>query len=128
MDGALVILPTWMFYCRHCSEDKMLFCTRGMVLCCKWHKGESRPLDCLKTFSINWRRGLATGMPTMCNPLEHTEYLHLQTNLRKEKVLGPFEQVCLYILDIDIKVIIGICRLENNIMDFTIEWPKVYPS
>ena len=93
---------------------------RGMVLSCKWHKGESRSLDCLKTSSFKpsttWRRRLATGcqeMPTMCNPLEHTEYLLLQNNLHKEKALGPFDQVCLYILDIDIKVIMGVCRLDN---------------
>ena len=60
---------------------------------------------------------MATGcqeMPTMCNPLEHTEYLLLQTDLYKEKELGPFDQVCLYILDIDIKVIMAVRRLENN--------------
>ena len=90
-------------------------CLRGMVLSGKWHKGESRSLDCPKTSSL-WRRRLATGcqqMPTMCNPLEHTEYLLLQTDLYKEKELGPFDQVCLYILDIDIKVIMGVCRLDN---------------
>ena len=84
---------------------------RGLVLCYKWHKGGSRPSDCLKTPNLpgtTWKQRLSTGyplMPTMCSPLEHTEYLLLQTDLLKQKVLGPFDQVCLHIFDIDIKVI-----------------------
>ena len=46
----------------------------------------------------------------MCSPLEHSEYILLQTNLLKDKTLGTlceFGQVCLHILDNDIKVIIS---------------------
>ena len=85
-----------------------------MVLPCYRQRELYRSLDCLKPSRRTtwWRltslkRELTTGrhhMPTMCSPLEHTEYLLLQTDLQKEKVLGPFDQVCLYIFDLDIKV------------------------
>ena len=96
------------------------FCLRGIVPTCKWHRDVARlglkspPSNLLATWSLtSFKHGLATGCqqtPTMCSPLEHSEYLLLQTNLFKDKALGTlceFGQVCLHILDNDIKVIIS---------------------
>ena len=57
------------------------------------------------------KQGIATGSQDAifkCSPLEHKEYLLMQSRLRKDKVPGIFGQVCLYILDHDIKVILSI--------------------
>ena len=96
------------------------FCLRGIVPTCKWQRDvarlglKTRPSNLFTTWSLtSFKQGLATGCqqtPTMCSPLEHSEYILLQTNLLKDKMLGTlceFGQVCLHILDNDIKVIIS---------------------
>ena len=81
---------------------------------------QSQPLDPLNNFPnillgvqsrTPVKQGMATGSQDAiikCSPLEHKEYLLMQSRLRKDKVPGIFGQVCLYILDHDIKVILSI--------------------
>ena len=101
-----------MFSCRRIAT----FCSRGLPVSMRW----SQPLDPLNNFpnillGIQSRtpvkQGMATGNQDAIikrSPLEHKEYLFMQSRLRKDKVPGIFGQVCLYILDHDIKVILSI--------------------